>query len=71
MYRIINTELTEKQRTALFAELGGLPQEEIGRRTGSNRNAIYKLTHDARKRLKQGLATAGYTVADLQQIFGA
>ena len=66
MYQIINTELTEKQRDALLAELKGMPMEEIGRRMGSNRNAIYKLTHDARKRLKQGLVAAGYSVADLQ-----
>jgi RNA polymerase sigma-70 factor (ECF subfamily) len=66
MYRIIDTELTEKQRTALLAELQGMPMEEIGRRMGSNRNAIYKLTHDARRRLKKGLEAAGYTIGDLQ-----
>ena len=70
MYQIINTQLTEKQRDALLAELNGLPQEEIGRRMGTNRNAVYKLTHDARKRLKQHLEAAGYTAADLQTGFG-
>jgi RNA polymerase sigma-70 factor (ECF subfamily) len=65
MYRIIHTELTERQRTALLAELKGMPLEEIGRRLGSNRNAVYKLTHDARKRLKQSLESAGYSIADL------
>lgn len=65
MYRIIEDELTEKQRTVLLAELKGMPQEEIGRRMGSNRNAVYKLTHDARKRLKKGLEDAGFTRADL------
>ena len=68
MYHIIDAELTEKQRSALLAELKGLPLEEIGRRMGSNRNAIYKLTHDARKRLKQGLEAAGYTTSDLQTV---
>ncbi|MGB6043777.1 MAG: sigma-70 family RNA polymerase sigma factor [Pirellulales bacterium] len=68
MYRIIDTDLTKKQRTALLAELKGMPLEEIGRRMGSNRNAIYKLTHDARKRLKQGLEAAGYSVDDLQTV---
>jgi RNA polymerase sigma-70 factor (ECF subfamily) len=66
MYHFIETDLTDKQRTALLAELKGMPQEEIGRRMGSNRNAIYKLTHDARKRLKKSLESAGYTAADLQ-----
>ena len=65
MYRIIAMDLTEKQRTALLAEFKGMPQEEIGRRMGSNRNAVYKLTHDARKRLKQGLESAGYSATDL------
>ena len=60
----INERLTEKQRVALLAELAGLPLEEIGRRTGSNRNAIYKLTHDARKRLRKELESEGFTSAD-------
>lgn len=68
MYSLIDTDLTEKQRTALLAELKGMPLEEIGRRMGSSRNAIYKLTHDARKRLKHGLESAGYSVADLQMV---
>lgn len=68
MYRIINNDLTEKQRTALIAELKGMPLEEIGRRMGSNRNAIYKLTHDARRRLKQSLSSIGYSVEDLQNV---
>ena len=70
MYQIINEQLTEKQRTALLAELQGMPQEEIGRRTGSNRNAIYKITHDARKRLKKGLIAAGYSESDLAAFQG-
>ncbi len=70
VHRIINVDLTAKQRDALQAELMGMPLEEIGRRMGSNRNAIYKLTHDARKRLKAGLEASGYAVADIQTIFG-
>ncbi len=65
MYQIINNDLTDKQRIALIAELKGMPQQEIGRQLGSNRNAVYKLTHDARKRLKSGLENAGYSAADL------
>lgn len=68
LYRTIETELTDKQRTALLAELKGMPLEEIGRRMASNRNAIYKLTHDARKRLKQSLEAAGYSADDLQTV---
>lgn len=65
LYRLIDSELTGKQRTALLAELKGMPQEEIARQLGSNRNAVYKLTHDARKRLKRGLDAAGYQAEDI------
>jgi len=66
---LIESELTDKQRAALIAELKGMPQDEIARHLGSNRNAVYKLTHDARKRLKQALQTAGYEAADVQSAF--
>jgi RNA polymerase sigma-70 factor (ECF subfamily) len=48
-----------------------MPQDEIARQLGSNRNAIYKLTHDARKRLKRGLEAAGYAAADIQAAFAS
>ncbi len=51
--RIIMEELTEKQRKALMAIMNGFPLEEIARRMGTNRNALYKLLHDARLRLKK------------------
>ncbi len=61
----IEHDLTDRQRAALVAELKGMPQEEIADRLGSNRNAIYKLTHDARKKLKKSLEAAGYTAEDV------
>ena len=67
--RLIDEALTEKQWLALTAELGGMPLEEIARRMGSNVNAVYKLLHDARQRLKRGLETAGYTAEDVQSAF--
>lgn len=69
MHTLMQSELTEKQRRVLIAELKGMPQEEIARHFGSNRNAIYKLTHDARKRLKQGLEAAGYKATDISAAF--
>lgn len=66
MLRIIDTELTGRQRAALLAELKGMPQIEIARHLGSNRNAVYKLAHDARKKLKQGLESAGYNAVDIR-----
>lgn len=69
MQYVIDTQLTEKQRTALVAEMKGIPQEEIARHLGSNRNAVYKLTHDARKKLKLGLEAAGYGADDIHAAF--
>jgi RNA polymerase sigma-70 factor (ECF subfamily) len=69
MHSLIENDLTEKQRTALLAELKGMPQDEIARHLGSNRNALYKLTHDARKRLKRGLEAAGYDADDIHAPF--
>ena len=62
---LIATSLTEKQRKATNAILHGMPVEEIARRTDSNRNAVYKLIHDARMRLKQGLESLGYSSDDI------
>ena len=69
MYNLIHSSLTEKQRSALLAELKEMPQDEIARHIGSNRNAVYKLTHDARKRLRKGLESVGYKMADIKAIF--
>jgi RNA polymerase sigma-70 factor (ECF subfamily) len=67
--RLIDEALTDTQWMAMTAELGGMPLEEIARRMGSNVNAVYKLLHDARKRLKHGLETAGYTAEDVRSAF--
>lgn len=68
MMSAIKEKLTDKQRFALLAELEGWPLEEIGRQTGSNRNAVYKLTHDARKRLRRELEAKGFTAADYRDL---
>lgn len=68
LYSLIESELTDKQRIALLAEMKGMPQDEIARHLGSNRNAVYKLTHDARKKLKKGLESAGYTAEEVSAI---
>lgn len=64
MYRIIDSDLTEKQRTVLLAEIKGMAQEEIARQMGTSRNALYKLSHDARHRLKLGLEKSGFTAQE-------
>ncbi len=59
MQRIIAAELSERQRRAILGELAGQPQEELLAALAVNQNALYKLTHDARRKLKQGLLAAG------------
>ncbi|MEM9185782.1 MAG: RNA polymerase sigma factor [Planctomycetota bacterium] len=67
--KAIRQHLTEKQRQTLLAELGGMPQAEIARRMGSNRNAIYKMMHDARKRLRSSLEAGGYSSNEIRVAF--
>jgi RNA polymerase sigma-70 factor, ECF subfamily len=54
----ITEALTDRQREATLAKLGGLPLMEIARRLGTSQGAIYKLLHDARRRLKEYLDAA-------------
>lgn len=63
--QLIDSSLTEKQQLAIRGVLAGLPIEVIAERLGSNRNAIYKLVHDARVKLKQGLEQRGITMPPL------
>lgn len=68
--RLIETELTEKQRQALVAvQIQGMPLEEVARRMGSNRNAMYKLLHDARQRLKKKMEAEGLSPQDVLAAF--
>jgi RNA polymerase sigma-70 factor (ECF subfamily) len=69
MHQILESQLSERQRTAIVAELRGMPQEEIGRRLGITRNAVYKLGHDARKKLKRGLEASGFDAAEIRAAF--
>lgn len=62
---LIDGELTDRQWAALTAELGGMPLPQIAERFGSNTNSVYKLLHDARKKLRHGLEAAGITIDDI------
>ena len=70
--RLIDTELTDKQRQALVAaRIHGMPLEEVARRMGTNRNALYKLLHDARQRLKKRMLAEGLSPQDVLAAFGS
>lgn len=71
MKRIMMEELTEKQRTAIFAiAFGGMPLEEVARRLETNRNALYKVIHDGRLRLKHRLAREGMDPQEILESMG-
>ncbi len=68
--RIILEELTDKQRTAMIAShIHGMPLDEVARRMDMNRNALYKLLHDARLRLKKRMAEEGLSPEDVLAVF--
>lgn len=69
LQELIDSVLTDKQKIAVRAQLEGMPVEEIASRTQSNRNAVYKLVHDARSRLRAGLEQAGILADDVNAIF--
>lgn len=64
---LIDSELTERQWIAITAELAGMPPEQIAEKLSTNANAIYKLMHDARKKLRRGLEASGFTIDDIRE----
>lgn len=70
--QLIDEELTERQRQAMIAAVfGGMPGDEVARRLGTNRNAFYKLLHDARQRLQRRLLARGLSVDEVMGAFEA
>jgi RNA polymerase sigma-70 factor (ECF subfamily) len=59
--RAVDTELTSRQREVFVAiVLNGIPLDALAVKLGSNRNAIYKMIFDARRKLRAALAANGY-----------
>ncbi len=68
--RILEQELTPKQREALtLLGIQDMPLEEAAKRMKTNRNALYKLLHDARLRLKRRLVAEGLTSQEVLAAF--
>ena len=67
---LIVDELTERQRKAMtMVMLEGMPLEVAAEKLDTNRNALYKLIHDARVRLKKKLGDRGMTSEDVLAVF--
>lgn len=68
---VIQHELTDKQRTVLVLMIfREVPLDEVVRYLGTNRNAVYKLLHDARRKLKSGLEQHGFDMGETFSLFG-
>ncbi|MGC8855358.1 MAG: RNA polymerase sigma factor [Anaerolineae bacterium] len=68
--QILEQELTPKQRQAiLLIALQDLPIEDVARRMKTHRNALYKLLHDARLRLRQRLERDGISAQEVLSAF--
>ncbi|MBN1966163.1 MAG: RNA polymerase sigma factor [Anaerolineae bacterium] len=66
----IQEALTERQRAALVAVgLQGVPLEVVAERMDTNRNALYKLLHDARSKLKATLEHDGISMEYVLKLF--
>lgn len=64
----IDRDLTPRQRTAVLGELAGMPTAVLAEQLDTNTNALYKLHHDARLRLKAKLEERGFSEADVRGI---
>jgi RNA polymerase sigma-70 factor, ECF subfamily len=67
---VIANELTEQQRTILLGVvLHGMPIDEVARQRGTSRNAVYKTIYDARRKLADSLAEAGFPLHAILDVF--
>jgi RNA polymerase sigma-70 factor (ECF subfamily) len=67
----IEQDLTERQRFALVnVHFRGVPIAKVAQQLNSTPNNVYKLIHDARKKIKRHLQRHYYGPADVLAIFG-
>lgn len=69
--KILMEELTQRQRAIMLAiNVQGVPLDVVAQRMGTNRNALYKMMHDARLKLKRRLEREGLSPEELLKMFG-
>jgi RNA polymerase sigma-70 factor (ECF subfamily) len=69
---IFEHDLTDKQRRVLILMvLHEVPMDVVVEDLNTNRNAIYKLLHDARRKLKSGLQARGFEVSEMLALFSS
>ncbi len=66
----IDQDLTPRQREILMAiAFEDIPMEIVTEQFHMNRNAVYKMLHDARAKLKKSLEEKGFQVQDILGLF--
>ena len=66
----VQSVLSERQRTAFLAtNVDGVPIEVVAKLMNSNANALYKMVHDARKKLRAFLIDCGFTFDRVAPLF--
>jgi RNA polymerase sigma-70 factor (ECF subfamily) len=66
----LKAALTDRQYQALVAvALEDVPLEIVAERMGTNRNALYKLLHDARRKLRTYLESEGLSTNYMLNLF--
>jgi RNA polymerase sigma-70 factor (ECF subfamily) len=68
--QVIEHDLTDRQRRVLLMMVfHDIPMDEVVQQLDTNRNAIYKMLHDARRKLKQRLQAHGFEVGEILALF--
>lgn len=70
LHRVIETQLSARQRLAILGELRGRSRADLCKELETQPNALYKLLHDARHKLRIGLSEAGIGDDDVTEAFG-
>ena len=66
----MDDDLSGRQRRALRAVIADeVPLDDLVRRWGTTRNALYKLLHDARRKLKTRLEARGFSSREMLALF--
>jgi RNA polymerase sigma-70 factor, ECF subfamily len=66
----IKNALTDRQYQALMAvAIDDVPMEVVAERMNTNRNALYKLVHDARRKLRAHLEAQGLSMDYMLRLF--
>lgn len=69
---VIQNDLTERQRKILTAVVfDDVPVDVVTKEYKMNRNAVYKMVHDARAKLRHRLEDRGFDIGEILNLFGS